>query len=117
MLKTFKYRLKPNKSDLKKLLNTLEICRTVYNKTLEIRKISWESEKKSISYFEIASNLSPWKEQFPELKTVHSQVLQDAMIRVDLAFKAFFKRVKSGDKPGYPRFKAKNRYTAGFNFS
>jgi putative transposase len=41
---------------------------------------------------------------------VSSQVLQNVAVRVDLAFKAFFRRVKAGEKPGYPRFKGRNRY-------
>jgi transposase len=46
----------------------------------------------------------------PALREVHSQVLQNVAVRIDLAFKAFFRRVKAGDKPGYPRFRAANRY-------
>ena len=45
------------------------------------------------------------------LKLVHSQVLQNVQVRVDLAFQAFFRRVKKGaDEPGYPRFKQFGRY-------
>jgi len=46
----------------------------------------------------------------PELKEVFSQVLQNVHERVDLALKAFFRRVKAGEKPGYPRFRGKGRY-------
>ncbi len=48
----------------------------------------------------------------PELKKVHSQVLQDVVLRVDLALRAFLKRVQSGEEEEvcYPRFKGKNRY-------
>ena len=42
--------------------------------------------------------------------TVHSQIFQNAQIRVDLAFKAFWKRCKQGQKPGFPRFKGKGWY-------
>lgn len=41
---------------------------------------------------------------------VHSQVLQDALKRLDKAFEAFFRRVKAGEKPGYPRFRSRSRY-------
>ncbi|MGB9928969.1 MAG: RNA-guided endonuclease InsQ/TnpB family protein, partial [Methanosarcina sp.] len=51
-----------------------------------------------------------WKKDKPELKTVHSHVLQDITMRVDLAFQAFFRRLKSGEKAGYPRFKGKGWY-------
>lgn len=39
-----------------------------------------------------------------------SQVLQDVLHRVDRAFQAFFRRVKAGETPGYPRFKGKGWY-------
>ena len=41
---------------------------------------------------------------------LHSDVLQDALRRLDKAYKAFFRRVKTGDKPGFPRFKGEGRY-------
>ncbi len=51
-----------------------------------------------------------WKDSKPELKEVHSQVLQEAVQRVDLALRAFFRRIKNGEVPGYPRFKGKGWY-------
>jgi len=51
-----------------------------------------------------------FKVERPALKSVYSQVLQNVNIRVDLAFKAFFRRVKTGETPGYPRFKGKGWY-------
>jgi len=41
---------------------------------------------------------------------VFSQVLQDTLRRLDKSYKAFFGRVKRGQTPGFPRFKARNRY-------
>jgi putative transposase len=54
--------------------------------------------------------LPEWKRNKPELKEVFSQILQNVQERVDLAFKAFFRRVKAGERPGYPRFKGKGWY-------
>jgi putative transposase len=51
-----------------------------------------------------------WKKDKPELKEVHSHTLQDVTMRVDLAFQAFFPRIKAGENQGYPRFKGKGRY-------
>jgi len=89
---------------------TLEMCRWVYNETLAMRKNAWEQEHKHISYYESKRQIPLWKKEHPELSNVYSQVLQDVSMRVDLAFKAFFRRVKSGEKPGHPRFKGKGRY-------
>jgi len=44
-------------------------------------------------------------------KPVHTHALQLALKRVDLAFGHFFRRVKSAEKPGYPRFKSQDRFS------
>ena len=37
-------------------------------------------------------------------------MLQDVAERLDRAFQAFFRRVKEGETPGYPRFTSRHRY-------
>jgi putative transposase len=110
MLKACKFRIYPTKSQKTKMEQTLDLCRWTYNKTLEIRKTAWENEGKSLNKYETNNMLPEWKEDKPELKEVFSQVLQNVHERVDLALKAFFRRVKSGEKPGYPRFRGKGWY-------
>jgi len=110
MHKSFKYRIYPTKSQRSRMERTLDLCRWVYNQTLAYRKNAWEQDNKPVSKFETYNKLPGWKVEKPELIEVHSQVLQNVQERVDLAFKAFFRRVKSGEKPGYPRFKGKGRY-------
>lgn len=110
MKKVFKFRMYPTSAQRKKLQRTLELCRWVYNKVLETRKTAWESEQRSISRYDTIKMLKDWKQEKPELTDVHSQVLQEICTRVDLAFKAFFRRVKAGERPGYPRFKGKDWY-------
>jgi len=109
-MKTFKYRLQPSKSQLNNLVQTLELCRWVFNETLATRKNSWERDQKSLSLYDMNKLLTRWKQQYTELKNVHSQVLQNVQARVDLAFQGFFRRVKAGEKPGYPRFRGYGRY-------
>ena len=90
--------------------DTLDLCRWTYNEALAIRKNAHEQDGKYASYYENKKLLPQWKKEKPELKNVHSQVLQEVIKRVDLAYQSFFRRVKTGDNPGYPRFKGKNRY-------
>jgi putative transposase len=92
------------------LEQTLEICRWVYNDTLALRKTAWEQEQHSISLYETNKILTQWKKERPDLNRVYSQVLQNVQVRVDLAFKSYFRRVKAGENPGYPGFKGKGRY-------
>lgn len=112
MPKVYQYRMYPTKAQVSTLNRTLNLCRKVYNNTLALRRDAWDYDQKNISLFDSHKDLTLWKQEFPELKSVHSQVLQDAQLRVDLAFKAFFRRVKSdnGESPGYPRFKGYGRY-------
>ena len=116
MRKTFQYRLYPTKSQLRLLEATLEECRWVYNETLASKKNLYELAGVSLGLYDTQSYLPFWKEKRPALNSVHSQVLQESQIRVDLAFKAFFRRVKAGEEPGYPRFKGKGRYDS-FTFT
>jgi len=110
MRRTFKYRLYPSKGQLRLLNRSLNECRWVYNETLATRKAAWDFLQKNVSLFDCNALLPTWKKARPSLKGAFSQCLQDAQKRVDLAFQAFFRRVKAGEKPGYPRFRGRDRY-------
>jgi putative transposase len=66
----------------------------------------------SIGYSHQCAELPACKEVRPELAEVNSQVLQDVLKRVDRAFDGFFRRVKDGQQPGYPRYRSRLRYTS-----
>lgn len=92
------------------MLKTLNECRWLYNRFLEERKIAWEDYEQSLTLYSQIKTLPSLKKERPSLSTVHSQVLQNVAVRIDLAFKAFFRRVKAGDNPGYPRFRGAGWY-------
>jgi len=110
MRKTYKYRLYPTAKQKKALQASLNACRWIYNETLAIRKNTWEEKQESISLYDTSNLLVQWKKDKPDLTNAFSQCLQNSQLRVDLAFKAFFRRVKKGEKPGYPRFRSFDRY-------
>ena len=105
-----KYRLRPTKKQAHRLDAQLEECRTLYNHFVETRNRAWNERRESLSYHQQAVTLPVLKQQCPELSEVYSQVLQNVAARVDLAFKAFFRRCKAGDTPGHPRFRGYGRY-------
>lgn len=89
----------------------LDGCRWVYNKTLEVRRDSWRDRQESLSRYDTNKLLTLWRTEHEFLANGHAQAMQDAQKRVDLAFRAFFRRVKAGEKKvGYPRFRGKDRY-------
>ncbi len=112
MKKTFKYRIYPTHNQERILNRQLEDCRILYNHFLNQRKWAYRYYRVSLSYFDQANDLPGLKESCPEFSVIYSQVLQNVATRVDLAFKAFFRRVKNGEKPGYPRFKGKGQYAS-----
>ncbi len=113
MRKAFKYRLYPNKEQERSLFWTLARCRELYNAALAERKEAYRMTGKSISYYEQKRDLPEIKNVLREAyQNIHSQVLQDVLLRLERAFQAFFRRVKAGEKPGYPRFQGRNRYNS-----
>src|SRR6266542_1391582 len=110
MLKTFQYRLYPTKGQEAKMRATLHECRRLYNHFLEERKTAWEERQVTLRLFDQLGTLPALKAARPALAAVHSQVLQNVGVRIDLAFQAFFRRVKAGETPGYPRFRGRDRY-------
>jgi putative transposase len=110
MHKVYKFRLYPTKAQTTTLERTLELCRMTFNETLAYRKDMYEQEHVTVSNYESHNLLPQWKKEYPDLKNVFSQTLQEVQERVDLAYRNFFHRVKNGEKPGYPRFKGRGWY-------
>jgi len=110
VLKTFKYRLHPTKQQQRLLNQQLEECRWLYNHLLAERRDAWEQRQESLRYYDQAMSLPVLKAERPALAGVHLQVVQNVAVRIDLAFKAFFRRVRTGETPGYPRFRGRGRY-------
>lgn len=74
---------------------------------LNNRNYLYDVTGKGPSRIDQINMLPGWRKAFPEVDAVHSQVLQNISFRVDGAFNAFFRRIKSGEKPGFPRFRGK----------
>lgn len=107
---TYKFRLYPKKGQISAMEKWLEECRMLYNNFLAERKNGWEKSKKSFTLYTQLNRLPKLKKTYPGLKSVYSQVLQNVGMRVDLAYRAFFRRIGRHKKPGYPRFKSFGRY-------
>ena len=97
----------------------LYLSRKLYNAMLEQRKIAYQLNKDyyknlKVNYNTQTIELSELKEEFPEYRSIFSQVLMNVADRLDKAYGNFFIRVreKKGKKikAGFPRFKSKDRY-------
>ena len=96
--KAYKFRLYPTHAQETLLNQTLETCREVYNTLLHWRRYDYELYKTTLSYQDQQHALPLWKKDHPELKAVHSQVLQNVCRRVQLAYDAYFDRRHTKDE-------------------
>ncbi|HEY7092962.1 MAG TPA: transposase [Ktedonobacterales bacterium] len=110
--KTYKYKLNPTLSQERLLERILMLCRQVYNAAIAERREAWRMCGVSITYYQQKAELPSIKEAMPEYAEVNAQVLQDVILRVERAYHAFFRRIKAGETPGYPRFRGRNRYNS-----
>ncbi len=104
----YRFRLYPTKTQARDLTATLDVCRQFYNGLLDERKIGHENGHQVTKTEQLR--------RVKELKAaglpvfVHSHVLQVVAADLDKAFQNFFRRVKSGETPGYPRYKGRDQF-------
>ena len=110
MRKAFIYKAVISKSTEANALKWLSLCSNLYNAALEQRIDAWKRCGVTLTGYDQANGLPALKNAFPEYKDVGSQCLQDVIERLDRAYKAFFRRLKAGEDPGFPRFKSRDRY-------
>src|SRR5215831_18315925 len=103
-LKAYKYKLKPSKKIIAIFESWLVALCELYNAALQERRDAYRMAGVSISKSDQEKQLPEIKQENPRLARIHSQVLQEALRRVDLAFQHFFRRVREGQVPGFPRF-------------
>jgi len=114
MKRAYRFRLYPKEKQAETLEQALTLCRRLYNAGLEHRVTAYRSGQ-SVTYLQQQNELPAIKGEMPEYVSVHSQVLQETLKRLDRAYKAFFRRVaerRKGKnvKAGFPRFKGENRF-------
>ena len=107
--KTFKYRLYPTKKQAAMLDDQLaEACR-LYNAAVQERRDAWKMRKTSITYYQQDKQLRDIRAA-GDVRLANYASCRDVLHRVDRAFQAFFRRVRRGQKAGYPRFKPLSRF-------
>ena len=102
MLRAIKYELKPNSSQRELIKQTCGCCRLVYNTMLDRKIQAYKKDKTNLSSYELIDKLVELKEEKPFLKDVPSQSLQQAILNMESAYKAFFRKHN-----GFPKFKKK----------
>jgi putative transposase len=109
-MKSFQYRIYPNKEQIDILNKTLELCRNLYNTALYQRITGYKLGYK-VSFYTQSKELKELNKD-NGYEIVHSQVLVNVLKRLDQTYQNFYRRLKSGQKPGSPRYKSETRFNS-----
>ncbi|MDQ3656905.1 MAG: transposase, partial [Chloroflexota bacterium] len=109
MRRSFKYRLYPNRVQAEAMATILETHRALYNGALEHRRWSWQLGV-AITYGDQSAELTDIRRDDAGMAACNFSSCQATLRRLDRSFRAFFRRLKAGELPGYPRFKGRDRF-------
>lgn len=110
MQRNYRFRLYPTAAQEAALTGMLGAFCDLYNAALHERIDCYRKTERSLGYYDQALQLKAVRAVDERLAGLSFSAEQQLLRRVDKAFKAFFARVKRGDKPGFPRFQAKVRF-------
>lgn len=102
---SYKFRLYPTKAQEQQIQRTFGCCRYVWNHYLACRNAAHKLDGHTMNYYECAKDMTSLKKELSWLKEVDATALQSSIRDLDTAYQNFFRRVKNGEKPGFPKFK------------
>lgn len=111
---SYKFRLYPTAAQQEQMSRNFGCCRYVFNHFLVQRQEQYRGTGKSPTRFQQDKSLTELKQELPWLREADSTSLQATLQDLDTAFQNFFRRVKLGEKPGYPRFKSKHDHRQSY---
>jgi putative transposase len=108
--KMYRYKAKLSRGTERAAERHLALMCELYNAALQERRDAWRMAGERANFVTQCRQLKDVRVLRPEYAEVPRDTLEQCLKRVDLAFAGFFRRVRSGEKPGYPRFKSRRRY-------
>jgi putative transposase len=106
------FQIYPGKNKKLKLFYWLFLHRELYNAALYQRRDAYSRCGVSLSYNNQQNMLPDLKNHLEEYKPLGSHALQETLRKLDRAFQSFFRRIKRGEKPGFPRYKPESRFNS-----
>lgn len=111
---SYKFRLYPNTEQENLIQRTFGCARFVYNHFLAERIAQYREAGKTPTRFQQDKELTALKQKLEWLQEPDKCALQNALKYLDAAYKNFFRRVKNGEKPGFPKFKSKRNHRQSY---
>jgi putative transposase len=108
--RAYTFRLRPTARQHVALGQCLASHRELYNAALQERREAWRLRRISVSYGDQSAQLTAIRQVRPDVKAWSFSSQQATLRRLNRAFAGFFRRVRAGETPGYPRFKSAHRF-------
>ena len=108
--RTYQVRVQLTRDGHRRLDERLRAHCRLYNAALQEHRDAWRMARRSITFSSQSRELTLVRQDDPEWAGEHRRLAVATLRRVDDAFQAFFRRVKAGETPGFPRFKSWRRY-------
>jgi putative transposase len=105
-----KVRLYPTCAQERALVGMLRATRELYNALLQQRRDAWTMRRTTVSSRQQYRQITELRTEESRFAAVYRECEDAVLHRLDLAFAAFFRRLKRGEAPGYPRFKPAARW-------
>jgi putative transposase len=110
--KAYLYRLYPTAEQAALLQQQLDVAREVYNACLLERREAYRMAGVTVNYYAQANQLKAIRQDRPDIAAVTFSMLQAICRRAQWAYENFFRRVKAGQTPGFPRVKSYLRFNS-----
>jgi len=110
VLRSYRYQLQPTAKQTHILAEWVERTRELYNASLQERRDAWRMSQAKVTLYDQMAELPGVREVRPEYQKIPIIVLRGALRRLDRAYQNFFRRCRSSEKPGYPRFRGRGRF-------
>jgi putative transposase len=103
-------RLYPTPHQQQRLTFMLDVTRQLYNASLEQRRDAFRKRGVTITAKQQYAELTALRADDPRVAAVYRECEDAVLHRIELAYRAFFRRVRQGQTPGFPRFKSFRRW-------
>jgi putative transposase len=112
MIRSYKFRMYPTSKQEDLLRAMLDDHRFLYNAALQERREAWDRSRRNVFFPQQDAQLTAIRAYDPDQARWSYSAQEQTLRRLDRAFQAFFRRIKAGEKPGYPRFKGAKRFNS-----
>lgn len=110
MRRSFVFKAKLSAGAAARADRQLMLCRELYNAAIEHRRTAWKRAGVSVTFYDQCKELTEVRKIRPEFADLDRMMLENVLRRVDLAFQGFYRRVRAGQAPGYPRFRGRGTF-------